>query len=158
MKFSHVIFSSLIALGMFAFVACDDSSSASSDKSSSSKDDVCAEKVKYDCSVSKGTVVVAPTGCESYKVGDKITVVFGTDVVDASYAIIYRENDEVNGYSLTENSIPASEVVADGKTCNTFEVELDPEVVDPSDEALIVIQPYENKTKMGKSKTFKVEE
>jgi len=158
MKFSHVISSSLIALGMFAFVACDDSSSASSDKSSSSKEDVCAEKVKYDCSVSNGTVVVAPDGCKSYKMGDKITVVFGTDVEDGSYAIVYRENDDVNGVSLTELAIPASEVVADGKTCNSFEVVLDPELIDPSDEALIVVHPYAKTAKMGKSKTFKVEE
>lgn len=158
MKFSHVIASSMIALGMFAFVACDDSSSASSSDKNGSKDDVCAEKVKYDCSVSKGTVVVAPNGCDSYKVGDKITVVFGTDVVDVSYRIMYRANDEEEGWDLTEsNSIPASEVVVDGKTCNTFEVVLNPDDVEPSDEALIVVRPY-NKSGLGKSKTFKVEE
>ncbi len=156
MKFSHIVASSLTALGMFAFVACDDGNSANNN-SSSKGDDVCAEKVKYDCSVSGGFVVVAPNGCDSYKVGDKITVVFGTDVEDASYRIMYRESDEVEGWDLTEASIPASEVVADGKTCNTFEVVLNPDDVEPSDEGMIVVKGY-GKSGIGVSKPFKVEE
>lgn len=158
MKFSHVIASSLVALGMFAFVACDDSSSADpSDKSSSSTEDVCASKVKYDCSVSNGFVVVAPNGCDSYKVGDTITVVFGTDIVDASYRIMYRENDSVDGWDLTKTAISGKDVKTDGKTCNSFDVVLNPDDVDPSDEARIVVRPY-NKSGSGESKTFKVEE
>ncbi len=159
MKFSHIVASSLTALGMFAFVACDDGNSAGQDEksSSSSAPQSSAADGEYDCSVKNGFVVVAPDGSESFKVGDTISVVFGTDVEDASYIIKYRENDDVDGWKLTEGSIPGSKVVADGKTCNIIDVVLNPDDVDPSDEALIVVKGY-NKSGIGKSKPFKVEE
>ena len=65
MKFSHA----LLLASSLAFLACgddDDSSSNASDK--------------FDCTVSDGVKVVYPTKGETFKIGQKITVIYGSTV------------------------------------------------------------------------------
>ena len=63
------------AFAAFMFTACDDSSSASSDDG----------KVSYDCTVKDGVKVVYPKGGESFKMGETITVIYGSDVQGSGY-------------------------------------------------------------------------
>lgn len=150
MKLSTLLTRSVLALGFVALVACDDSSSSSDNGGESNS--------KLDCSVTKGTVVVSPKGGETFKLGDSIEVVFGTDIVDGSYRIIITPDEETPGLDLVSPSLPSSEVEADGKTCNTVKVYLDPETAEAMDEALIEVQPYARPRYPGYSKAFKVVE
>lgn len=147
MKFSTMLTRSLLAMSFVALVGCGEETAGSNGD----------DEVAFDCTVSDGIKVVSPKGGETFKVGDTIEVVFGVDVLDGSYVIEYRVTEDDMGFSLTENSIPKENVTVDGKTCNTVEVVLSSDVVDPSDEAVIVVRPYAEKG-LGKSKKFKVEE
>ncbi|MCQ2109056.1 MAG: hypothetical protein MJZ05_09880 [Fibrobacter sp.] len=151
MKLSTILTRSLLAMGFVALVGCDDGSSPSDNGGNSSSE--------LDCSVSDGTVVVSPKGGETFKMGDKIKVVFGTDVKDGTYRIMFRANEDSDGMDLLEKSIPAKDVEIDGKTCNTVEVVLDEDHnAEVSDEAWIVVRPYSKTAKQGVSKAFKVTE
>ena len=149
MKISHIIACSMVALGSFAFVACENGSSA--------------DENVYDCSVKKDFVVVAPEGGETFKVGEKIKVIFGTNVETSSFRVIYRANYDLDGNEVGDedltgsDSIPYNQVVNDGKTCNTVELVLDPELVVPSDSAVIAVSEYSG-PKRGYSKPFKVKQ
>lgn len=168
MKKSFAFLSSVVALGMFALVGCDSDNGTKADDtpSSSSKAPDSAASDEFDCSVTKGVVVVSPKGGETFKIGDKVKVVFGVDIVDASYAVEYRVTEDDFGYPLKfrlddgkfqTGSIHDKDVVVDGKTCNTVEVILDADVVEASDEAVIIVRPY-NEKGTGKSGKIKVEE
>ena len=75
MKISHA----LILASSLAFFACGDDDSPTGAKAS------------YDCTVSDGVKVAYPTVSEQFKVGDEITVVFGT-TIDDGYRILFKKN------------------------------------------------------------------
>ena len=133
----------------FMFAACDDSSSSAS--SDDGKTDV------SDCSVEGGVKVASPKGGETFKVGETITVVFGSDMNFGGFGVELRFNDGANKVNLLDGSI--DDAVIDGKTCNEYKIVLDSDAgVEPADDAYIYIYPYSNQSKAGKSGTFKVTE
>lgn len=132
MKFSHA----LILASSLAFFACgdDDDSPAA------------PAKPTYDCSVKGGVKVVYPTISETFKVGDEITVVFGTDVEDNGYRIIFKNGTSDQGFDLLDEAFDA---VMDGKTCNEVKVKLSAEAgVEATMHGIIRVAPY-NKQNMG---------
>ncbi|MCQ2124194.1 MAG: hypothetical protein MJZ25_08430 [Fibrobacter sp.] len=148
MKFSTMLTRSLLAMSFVALVGCGEETAGSNGD----------DEVAFDCTVSDGIKVVSPKGGETFKVGDTIEVVFGVDVLDGSFRIVYQTSDEDRGWDLTEESVQAEDLKIDGKTCNTVKVVLDAEYVEPSNTALISVIPYVLEKKYGNSKKFKVVE
>ena len=145
MNFFKLAASSCAVLAAISFTACGDSSSASSDD----------DKVAYDCSVKDGVKVVAPAEGESFKLGDTIKVVFGSDMNFGGFGVEIRFKDGEKKVNLFEESI--DDAVIDGKTCNEYSAVLDAELgVEAADDAYIYVYPYSNQAKAGKSGTFKV--
>ena len=108
MKFSHA----LLLASSIAFLACGEEDSPSNATG------------KFDCSVTGGVKVVYPTKGETFKIGQKITVIFGSDVDDSGYMIKFKTGKDDQGEDLTKESVgPAGQ--ADGKTCYEAEVTLD---------------------------------
>ena len=139
MKFSHA----LILAGSLAFLACDDTTSA--DNSSD-----------FDCTVSGGVKVVSPKGGEEFKIGDKVTVVYGSDVQGSGYRFVFKTSDEDIGKDLLDGS--AGPETPDGKKCYEQEIVLDKDIVKATSTAIIRVIPYENTKKGANSGTFKVKE
>ena len=138
------------AFAAFMFTACDDSSSASSDDG----------KVSYDCTVKDGVKVVYPKGGESFKMGETITVIYGSDVQGSGYRFLFKTSEEDAGVDmLPESAGPES---PDGKTCYetkvTFIGDGDDQNAEPSETAIIRVIPYEKTAKAANSGTFKVTE
>ncbi len=139
MKFTHA----LILASSLAFFACDDSTSADNGSD-------------FDCSVTDGVKVVSPAGGETFKVGETIKVVFGSDMDFGGFGIELRYDEGAKTVSLLKESVDAN---IDGKTCNEFDVKLDADLgVVATDDAFIYVYPYSKKSKAGKSGTFKVKE
>ena len=143
MKFSHA----LILASSLAFFACggDDDSPAG------------PSKTTYDCSVKGGVKVVSPTVSETFKVGDEITVVFGTDVEDNGYRIIFKKNASDQGIDLLDEPYDLNGS-ADGKTCYTAKVKLDAESVEATMTGAIRVAPYNKQNKGNNSGLFIVKE
>lgn len=143
MKFSHA----LILASSLAFFACggdDDSPSAA------------PSTPTYDCSVKDGVKVVYPTVSETFKVGDEITVVFGTDVEDDGYRIIFKNGTADQGVDLLDESYDAK---MDGKTCNEVKVRLSADLgVEPTMHGIIRVAPYNKQNKGNNSGLFIVKE
>ena len=145
MDFFKFAVSTCAVLAAVAFTACDDSSSASSDDN----------KTANDCSVTDGVKVVTPKGGESFKVGESIKIVFGSDMNFGGFGVELRFNDGADKVNLFKESI--DDAVIDGKTCNEYTATLDAELgVKPADDAYIFVYPYSKQSKAGKSGTFKV--
>lgn len=145
MNFFKLAASSCAALAAVAFTACGDSSSTSSDDG----------KVAYDCSVKDGVKVVSPAGGESFKLGETIKIVFGSDMNYGGFGVEIRFNDGEKKINLFEDSI--DDATIDGKTCNEYTAVLDAELgIEAADDAYIYVYPYSKQTKAGKSGTFKV--
>lgn len=126
-------------------VACGDDSSTSSSNPAESK-----------CSVTGGVVVVSPSAGDTFKVGETITVVFGSDLAAGGFDIEYRVNENSKGQSLVGTSVGPEE--PDGKTCYEEKVVLDAEIVEPSEDAVIRVIPYSNQSKGANSAPFTVAE
>lgn len=142
MKFSHA----LILASSLAFFACggddDDSPSAPSQS--------------YDCSVTGGVKVVYPTISEQFKINQEITVVFGTDIEDNGYRIIFKKNAGDQGFDLLDEAYDAK---MDGKTCNEVKVKLDAKKgVEPTMTGIIRVAPYNKQNKGNNSELFIVKE
>ena len=163
MKFSHA----LILASSLAFFACggdDDSPSGPSAPTSVSSSSVPGSSSSgqsspaYDCSVSNGIKVVSPAGGETFKVGEEITVVFGTDIVDASYRIGFKNRSSgVQALDLTDDG--SVDAVMDGKTCNVYKIKLSADYgVEPTETGFIRITPYNKQNKGADSKSFIVKE
>ena len=144
MKFSHA----LLLASSLAFFACggddDDDSPAGPSKTS------------YDCSVKGGVKVAYPAGGESFKVGDEITVVYGSDVEGSGYRFVFKTDEEDIGIDLLEES--AGPEKTDGKTCYEQKVKLTKDVADPTSTGIIRVVPYEDSKKGANSGKFKVAE
>ena len=142
MKFSHA----LLLASSLAFFACggDDDDSPTGANS------------RYDCSVTGGVKVVYPTISEQFKIGQEITVVFGTDIEDNGYKIVFKKNAGDQGVDLLDEAYDA---VMDGKTCNEVKVKLDPERgVEPTMTGIIRVVPYNKQNKGNNSELFIVKE
>ena len=142
MNFMKLSAAASVILAAVAFTACDDSSSAD-DKS-------------YDCSVKGGVKVLYPEGGESFKIGDKIKVVYGSDVKGTGFRFVYKTSENDIGLDLLEAS--AGPAKPDGKTCYEQEVELSEEIAEPSKKAIIRVIPYENPQLGANSGAFKLTE
>ena len=159
MKFSHA----LLLASSLAFFACggddDDSPAApSKDNGGSTVDEGGKTGLKsYDCSVKGGVKVVYPTGGEKFKVGDEITVVYGTDVDGSGYRFVFKVDEEDIGMDLFEESM-GLEGKGDGKTCYEQKVKLSKDVVEATSTAIIRVIPYEDSKKGANSGKFKVSE
>ena len=141
MKFSHV----LIMASTLAFFACggDDDS-----------DSPAAPAKTNDCSVKDGVKVVSPSLSQQFKVGDEITVIFGTDIEDNGYRIIFKKNTSDQGIDLLDEAYDAK---MDGKTCNEVKVKLDAEKgVEPTLTGIIRVAPYNKQNKGNNSELFVV--
>ncbi len=154
MKFTHA----LALAASFAFFACggdDDSSTGPSPEtpSSSSKK---IESQKFDCTVKDGVKVVYPTGGETFKMGDKITIIYGSDVKGSGYRFVFKTSEDDQGMDMLDES--AGPESPDGKTCYEQEVVLSDDFAEPSDKAVIRVIPYEKQSKGANSKAFKVKD
>lgn len=140
MKFSHA----LILASSLAFFACDDSTSAD-------------DGSDFDCSVTDGVKVVSPKGGETFKVGETIKVVFGSDMDFGGFGVELRYDEGAKKVNLLDESIDDAKI--DGKTCNEYSIKLDSKRgVKAADDAYIYVYPYSKASKAGKSGTFKVKE
>ena len=141
MKFSHA----LLLASSLAFFACGDDDDSPTGASSS----------KYDCSVSDGVKVVYPDVGSKFKMGDEITVVFGTAVEDNGYRILFRTSTSDRGIDLLDDSYDAK---MDGKTCNEVKVKLSADLgVEPTLTGIIRVEPYNKSSKGNNSALFVVE-
>ena len=141
MKFSHA----LILASSLAFFACGDDDDSPSAPSQS-----------YDCSVTGGVKVVYPTISEQFKINQEITVVFGTDIEDNGYRIIFKKNAGDQGFDLLDEAYDAK---MDGKTCNEVKVKLSSEKgVEPTLTGIIRVAPYNKQNKGDNSELFIVKE
>lgn len=143
MKLSYA----LILASSLAFLACgDDKSSTGPDGSSI-----------FDCSVTDGVKVVSPAGGETFKIGETIKVVFGSDMDFGGFGVEFRYDDGSKKVNLLDETI--DDAVVDGKTCNEYSIKLDADLgVVATDDAFIYVYPYSKQSKAGKSGTFKVKE
>ena len=140
MKFSHA----LLLASSLAFLACgddDDSSSNASDK--------------FDCTVSDGVKVVYPTNGETFKIGQKITVIYGSTVDGSGYMIKFKTDKDDAGKDLTSGSVGFAGK-GDGKTCYEVEVVLDAKKVTETTTGIIRVVPYEKTNKGANSAEFTV--
>jgi hypothetical protein len=165
-KHSHsLVFAVTVTVAMsLSLIACDDSSSASSDdKTSSSSEKTtnssdsktpASESSSYDCSVKDGVKVVYPKGGESFKMGDKIKVVYGSDVKGSGFRFVFKTSESDAGLDMLEES--AGPESPDGKTCYEQEVVLSDEYAEATETAIIRVIPYEKTAKAANSGTFKV--
>ena len=141
MKFSHA----LILASSLAFFACGDDDDSPSAPSQS-----------YDCTVTDGVKVVYPTISEQFKINQEITVVFGTDIEDNGYRIIFKKNAGDQGFDLLDEAYDAK---MDGKTCNEVKVKLSSEKgVEPTLTGIIRVAPYNKQNKGDNSELFIVKE
>ena len=144
MKFSHA----LLLASSLAFFACGDDDDSPTGASSS----------KYDCSVSDGVKVVYPDVGSSFKMGDEITVVFGSAVEDNGYRFIFKTSTSDPGVDLLEESA-GPQGQADGKTCYEVKVKLSADMgVEPTLTGFIRVQPYNKSSKGNNSALFVVKE
>ena len=143
MKTSHA----LILASSLAFLACGDDDESSTGPSNSDT---------ADCSVTDGVKVVSPKAGDEFKIGDKITVVYGSDVQGSGFRFVFKKSENDMGIDLLEES--AGPEKPDGKTCYEQEVTLSEDVVEATSTAIIRVIPYENTKKGANSGTFKVKE
>ena len=139
MKFSHA----LLLASSLAFLACgeEDSPSNATDK--------------FDCSVTGGVKVVYPTKGETFKIGQKITVIYGSTVDGPGYMIKFKTDKDDAGKDLTSGSVGFAGK-GDGKTCYEVEVVLDAKKVTETTTGIIRVVPYEKTNKGANSAEFTV--
>ena len=132
-------------------VSDSEESSSSTEKemsSSSENSDV------IDCSVKDGIKVFAPKGGELFKLGDTITVVYGSDVEGSGYRFVFKTSEDDMGMDLLDESVGPTQ--PDGKTCYEQKVVLKSDNVDFAESAIIRVIPYEKTSKGANSGTFKI--
>ncbi len=144
MKLFKLMASVCAVSAAFMFAACDDSSSASSNDDAN------------DCSVEDGVKVVSPKKGDSFKMGETITVVYGSDVQGSGFRFVFKTSEEDAGVDMLEES--AGPEKPDGKTCYEQKVKLTEDVAEPTNTAIIRVIPYEKTAKAANSATFKVTE
>ena len=147
MNFMKLSAAASAILAAVTFTACDDSSSAD-DKS-------------YDCTVKGGVKVLYPEGGESFKLGETITVIFGSDVEDSGYRFLLKTSEKDLGLDLLDSSVTVPN--PDGKKCFEQKVVLSedalPDDVElPLKGAIIRVSPYIKTSEAANSGAFKLTE
>lgn len=142
MKFmrSLVALSTIAAASMFA--ACGDDSSSANGSS--------------ECEVTNGVVVVKPASGDKFKMGETITVVYGSDLAKGGFIFEFRTDADEKGKSYSKESM--GEEKPDGKTCYEQKLELKEGFAAPSDKAVIRVIPYYETAKGKNSAEFTVTE
>ena len=107
-----------------------------------------------DCSVTDGVKVFYPKGGEKFKMGDTITVIYGSDVKGSGYRFVFKTSESDAGLDMLEESAGPSN--PDGKTCYEQKVYLTDDFAEPTETALIRVIPYERSSKGANSGTFSV--
>ena len=143
MKFSHA----LILASSLAFFACGGDDEEDSPAGPS--------KPSYDCTVKNGVKVVYPAGGEEFKIGDEITVIYGSSVDGSGYRFVFKVDEEDIGMDLFEESM-GFDGKGDGKTCYEQKVKLSKDVVEKTTKGIIRVIPYEDSKKGANSGTFTV--
>ena len=118
-------------------------------------DDDPTSEPTYDCSVSDGVKVVYPTKGETFKIGQKVTVVYGSAVDGSGYRFVFKKNEDDAGKDLTKGSVGLAGK-GDGKTCYEVEVVLDAKIVTETKTGIIRVVPYERSNKGANSAEFTV--
>lgn len=109
---------------------------------------------QYNCSVSDGVKVLYPEGGESFKVGETIPVIYGSDVKGSGYRFVFKTSEDDAGVDLLEES--AGEENPNGQSCYVQEVKLSANLVGEASSGIIRVVPYENSSKGANSGKFKV--
>lgn len=169
--------STCAVLAAMTFTACNDSTSANvtvvagdnsssstskDSPSSASKDTPSSASEVYDCSVTDGVKVLYPEDGAKFKMGDTITVIYGSDVKGSGYRFVFKTSEDDIGVDMLPTSAGPKD--PDGKTCYEQKVVLQEETEDddataePTDTAIIRVIPYEKTAKGSNSGTFKVTE
>ena len=130
------------------------SSSAKADpvKSSSSSE----QNEKHYCPVSDGVTVFYPNGGETFKVGEKITIIYGSNVQGSGYRFVFKKSEDDIGKDLLDES--AGPENPDGITCYEQEVTLSADLVEKTPTGIIRVIPYEKTKKAANSEIFYVVE
>ena len=111
---------------------------------------------QYNCSVSDGVKVLYPEGGESFKVGETIPVIYGSDVKGSGYRFVFKTSEDDAGVDLLEES--AGEENPNGQSCYVQEVTLSADLVGEASTGIIRVVPYENSSKGANSGKFKISE
>ena len=109
---------------------------------------------QYNCSVSDGVKVLYPEGGESFKLGETIPVIYGSDVKGSGYRFVFKTSEDDAGVDLLEES--AGEENPNGRSCYVQEVKLSAGLVGETTKGFIRVIPYENTKKGANSGAFKI--
>ncbi len=109
---------------------------------------------QYNCSVSDGVKVLYPEGGESFKVGETIPVIYGSDVKGSGFRFVFKTSEDDAGVDLLEES--AGEENPNGQSCYVQEVTLSADLVGVASTGIIRVVPYENSSKGANSGAFKI--
>ena len=101
-------------------------------------------------------MIASPKKGDSFKMGDTITVIYGSDVQGSGYRFVFKTSEEDGGLDMLEES--AGPMKPDGKKCYEQKVVLTDDVAEPTKTAIIRVVPYEQTAKGANSGTFKVTE
>ncbi len=126
------------------------SSSSEIEEESSSSEEV----EEGDCPVKNGVKVFAPQANSLFKLGDTVTVVYGSDVKTSGYRFLFKKSEDDTGVDLLEESAGPTE--ADGKSCYEQKVVLKSDIVEATNTAIIRVTPYEKTSLGANSEKFKV--
>ena len=99
--------------------------------------------------------MVYPTKGETFKIGQKITVIYGSTVDGSGYMIKFKTDKDDAGKDLTSGSVGFAGK-GDGKTCYEVEVVLDAKKVTETTTGIIRVVPYEKTNKGAHSAEFTV--
>ena len=124
--------------------------------SSSDVEPLSSSSSNIDCSVTDGVKVFYPKGGEKFKMGDTITVIYGSDVKGSGYRFVFKTSASDAGLDMLEESAGPSN--PDGKTCYEQKVYLTDDFAEPTETAIIRVIPYEKSSKGAISGTFSVRE
>lgn len=109
---------------------------------------------KYDCSVKDGVKVLYPEGGESFKVGETIPVIYGSDIRGPGYRFVFKMSEDDEGIDLLDES--AGEENPNGQSCYVQEVTLSADLIDGRPYGFIRMISYEESRRGANSGAFKI--
>ena len=107
-----------------------------------------------DCSVTDGVKVVSPKEGESFKVGETITVIYGSDVQGSGFRFVFKTSEDDMGVDLFDKSEGVEN--PNGQWCYMQDVTLSADIVGDASTGIIRVVPYEKTNKGANSGKFKV--
>ena len=109
-----------------------------------------------DCSVTDGVKVVSPKEGESFKVGETITVIYGSDVQGSGFRFVFKTSEDDMGVDLFDKSEGVEN--PNGQWCYMQDVTLSSDIVGDASTGIIRVVPYENSSKGANSGLFSIED